>query len=50
MLSDSVGSNYYRLDPWLAAVPGIALVVVVVAFNVLGDGVRDALDPHGGHA
>jgi peptide/nickel transport system permease protein len=49
MLSDSVASNFYRLDPWLAVVPGVALVLVVLAFNVLGDGLRDALDPHGEH-
>jgi peptide/nickel transport system permease protein len=49
MLSDGVSSNFYRLDPWLAAVPGVALVVVVLAFNLLGDGLRDALDPHGEH-
>jgi len=49
MLSDAVASNFYRLDPWLAVVPGVALVFVVLAFNVLGDGLRDALDPHGEH-
>jgi peptide/nickel transport system permease protein len=49
MLSDAVNSNFYRLDPWLAVVPGVALVCVVLAFNVLGDGLRDALDPHGEH-
>jgi peptide/nickel transport system permease protein len=49
MLSDGVASNFYRLDPWLAVVPGVALVFVVLAFNVLGDGLRDALDPHGEH-
>ena len=49
MLSDAVQSNFYRLDPWLAVVPGVALVFVVLAFNVLGDGLRDALDPHGEH-
>jgi ABC-type dipeptide/oligopeptide/nickel transport system permease subunit len=27
----------------------VALVLVVLAFNVLGDGLRDALDPHGEH-
>jgi peptide/nickel transport system permease protein len=49
MLSDAVQSNYYRLDIWLAVVPAVALVLVVLAFNVLGDGLRDALDPHGEH-
>jgi ABC-type dipeptide/oligopeptide/nickel transport system permease subunit len=45
MLSDSVSTGLYRLQPTLVLVPGIALALVVVAFNVLGDGIRDALDP-----
>ncbi len=44
MLSDAVGSGFYRLDPWLAIVPGVSLIVVVLTFNLLGDGLRDALD------
>lgn len=44
MLSDAVGSGFYQLDPWLAIVPGVCLVIVVLTFNVLGDGLRDALD------
>ncbi len=31
--------------PWVALAPGVALVVTVVAFNLAGDGLRDALDP-----
>ena len=31
--------------PWLAFYPGIAIVATVVAFNFLGDGLQDALDP-----
>ena len=31
--------------PWVAIAPGIAIVLCVLALNVLGDGVRDALDP-----
>ncbi|WP_270937710.1 ABC transporter permease [Falsiroseomonas oryzae] len=31
--------------PWLAVAPGIAIFVVVLAFNLVGDGLRDALDP-----
>ena len=30
---------------WLIAAPGAAIVIVSVAFNLLGDGLRDALDP-----
>jgi peptide/nickel transport system permease protein len=32
--------------PWIATFPGIAIAVAVVACNLLGDGIRDALDPH----
>jgi peptide/nickel transport system permease protein len=45
MLSDGVNSGLYRVVPALALVPGIALVLTILAFNLLGDGVRDALDP-----
>jgi peptide/nickel transport system permease protein len=45
MLSDGVNSGLYRVDPALAFVPGIALVLTMLAFNLLGDGLRDALDP-----
>jgi peptide/nickel transport system permease protein len=31
--------------PWIAMFPGLAIVVTVVACNLLGDGLRDALDP-----
>jgi peptide/nickel transport system permease protein len=43
MLGDSV--RYYRADPTYLFIPGIALVVLVMAFNIAGDAVRDALDP-----
>lgn len=36
--------GYLGTAPWLAIWPGIAIVVVVLAFNLLGDGVRDAFD------
>jgi ABC-type dipeptide/oligopeptide/nickel transport system permease subunit len=45
MLADSVNSGLYRIVPTLALIPGIALVLTLLAFNVLGDGLRDALDP-----
>ncbi|MBS1886504.1 MAG: ABC transporter permease [Actinobacteria bacterium] len=44
MLSDAVGSGYYQIDLWLAIVPGACLVIVVLTLNLLGDGLRDALD------
>ncbi len=47
MLSDAVTSNLYQVDISLALVPGLALVVTMLAFNLLGDGIRDALDPKG---
>lgn len=43
MLSDSV--RYYRNDPFYLFIPGTALVILVLAFNLFGDGLRDALDP-----
>ena len=39
------GQAYYRTAPWLVVVPGLAIMVTVFAFNLLGDGLRDALDP-----
>jgi len=48
MLSASV--EYYRNDPMYMIVPGTAIFITVLAFNLLGDGLRDALDPKGGRA
>jgi peptide/nickel transport system permease protein len=39
------GQSYYRAAPWLVIYPGLAIMVTVFAFNLLGDGLRDALDP-----
>ena len=39
------GSTYYGTSPWLLFYPGIFIFVTVLAFNLLGDGLRDALDP-----
>jgi peptide/nickel transport system permease protein len=41
----SVGRNYLRTMPWLSTIPGIAIVITVLGFNLLGDGLRDLLDP-----
>ncbi|WP_184663599.1 ABC transporter permease [Texcoconibacillus texcoconensis] len=41
----SQGRNYMWDDPHYALFPGLAIVVVVLAFNLFGDGLRDALDP-----
>jgi len=43
MLSDS--RTYMELAPWLAVFPGLAIMLVVLGFNFLGDGLRDVLDP-----
>lgn len=39
------GRNYLTVYPWMAIVPGVALMITAVAFNFLGDGLRDVLDP-----
>jgi peptide/nickel transport system permease protein len=31
--------------PWMAIFPGLSIVLVVLGFNLLGDGLRDAFDP-----
>jgi peptide/nickel transport system permease protein len=41
----SVGRNYLQTAPWLATVPGVAIMATVLGFNLLGDGLRDVLDP-----
>jgi peptide/nickel transport system permease protein len=33
------------IDPWIAILPGLAIAVTVLGFNLLGDGLRDVLDP-----
>lgn len=41
----SGGRNFIRNYPYLTMFPGIAIMLTVLAFNLLGDGVRDAIDP-----
>lgn len=43
MLSDS--RAYIESAPWLVTLPGLCILFVVIAFNLTGDGLRDALDP-----
>jgi peptide/nickel transport system permease protein len=45
MLSDAVQNGYYSIDPMYMVIPGMAIFITVVAFNLFGDGLRDALDP-----
>jgi peptide/nickel transport system permease protein len=39
------GRRFLMLSPWATIAPGLAIMVVVLGFNLLGDGLRDALDP-----
>jgi peptide/nickel transport system permease protein len=48
MLSDSLA--FYQVAWWFPLFPGLALLATTLAFNLLGDGVRDALDPTAGRA
>jgi peptide/nickel transport system permease protein len=41
----SLGYGYLRTNPILSFAPGFAIMLVVFAFNMVGDGLRDALDP-----
>jgi peptide/nickel transport system permease protein len=41
----SEARNVMREYPTLALYPGICIMIVVLAFNLMGDGLRDALDP-----
>ncbi len=43
MLADS--REFIRSDPWIVTLPGLAILITVVAINLAGDGLRDALDP-----
>ena len=39
------GMNYLRSDPWLSTFPGAAIMLSVLGFNLMGDGLRDVIDP-----
>ena len=41
----NVAKNYMEQAPWMAVWPGLAIFVAVLGFNLMGDGLRDALDP-----
>ncbi|MGH3072531.1 MAG: ABC transporter permease [Gaiellaceae bacterium] len=43
------GPNYYLTQPWLMVWPGLAILLTTLAFNLLGDGLRDAFDPRAAH-
>jgi peptide/nickel transport system permease protein len=48
MVSD--GRNYLVDQWWMSTLPGLAIALTVLGFNLLGDGIRDLLDPHLRHA
>jgi peptide/nickel transport system permease protein len=41
----SEGSKFFSTQPWLSFFPGLAILLTVAAFNLIGDGLRDAFDP-----
>jgi peptide/nickel transport system permease protein/dipeptide transport system permease protein len=43
MLSDA--RSFIESSPWMVTLPGLMIFIVVISFNLLGDGLRDALDP-----
>ena len=45
MISDAVTNGFYAVDPMYMIIPGLAIFITVMAFNLFGDGLRDALDP-----
>jgi peptide/nickel transport system permease protein len=48
MISDAVNGELYQIAWWMLVFPGLFLVLTTLSFNLLGDGLRDALDPRAG--
>jgi peptide/nickel transport system permease protein len=44
-LSNAVSNGFFYIDPMYMIIPGLAIFITVMAFNLFGDGLRDALDP-----
>ncbi len=44
-MMSSEGSKFYATQSRLSFLPGLAILLTVTAFNLIGDGLRDALDP-----
>ncbi len=42
----NTGRQFLYSQPWLSLSPSVAIMIIVLAFNFLGDGLRDVLDPH----
>ena len=45
MLSTAVQQGFYSVDPMYMIIPGLAIFITIMSFNLFGDGLRDALDP-----
>ncbi|MBD2079056.1 ABC transporter permease [Leptolyngbya sp. FACHB-17] len=45
LLSDAFRNGYALTSPWTTIFPGLAITMIVLAFNLLGDGLRDGFDP-----
>jgi peptide/nickel transport system permease protein len=43
------GKEYIQFAWWLSLFPGLAILITVLGYNLLGEGLRDALDPRSGH-
>lgn len=41
----AAGRDYFKRAPWITTFPGLAIAITVLGFNLLGDGLREALDP-----
>jgi peptide/nickel transport system permease protein len=41
----TAGQTYIFMAPWLTAFPGLTILIISLAFNLMGDGIRDVLDP-----
>jgi peptide/nickel transport system permease protein len=39
------GRTFLELAPWMSIFPGLAIMLAVLGFNLVGDGLRDVLDP-----
>ena len=41
----STGRTFFQISPWIIFFPGVMLAIAVLAINLVGDGLRDSLDP-----
>jgi len=46
----ATGRQFLLDAPWMSTFPGVAVMITILGFNLLGDGFRDALDPHTGQS